>query len=76
MIALYKDPQGKNVFKGLREDIMAYNRGSSGTTGSITNTTNTVATDQGSDSELIILRERVTQLEEEMKLYKEREGQV
>ena len=70
MIALYKDPQGKNVFK--RVAITTQVR-SSGTSGSNTNTTSTGAAEGDGDSELTILRERVTQLEERLKLYEERD---
>ena len=71
MVALYKDPQGKNVFKRVALTTQVR---SSGTSGSNTNTTSTGAAEGDGDSELTILRERVTQLEAELILYKEREG--
>ena len=73
MIALYKDPQGKNVFK--RMEVITQVRSSSNS-GIPTNTTSTGATGRDSDSELTILRERVTQLEERLKLYEEREDET
>ena len=71
MVSLYKDPQGKNVFKRVALTTQVR---SSGTSGSNTNTTG--AAEGDGDSELTILREKVTQLEERLKLYKEREGIV
>ena len=67
MVALYKDPQGKNVFNSAAITTQVR---SSGTSGINTNTTSTGATEVDGDSEL---RKRVTQLEAELILYKERE---
>ena len=68
MVALYKDPQGKNVFKRVALTTQVR---SSGTSGSNTNITSTGAAERDGDGELTILRERVTQLEEMLKLYEE-----
>ena len=71
MVALYKDPHGKNVFKRVALTTQVR---SSGTSGSNTNTTSTGAAEgDGERCELTVLRERVTQLEERLKLYEERE---
>ena len=76
MIALYKDPHGGNVFKKLKVAITTQVR-SSGTTGNNINTRRNVVTEEEQDgSELTLLREKVTQLEAQMKLYKEREEAV
>ena len=69
MVALYKDPQGRKVFKRVALTTQVR---SSGTSGSNTNTTSTGAAEGDGDSELTILRERVIQLEERVKLYEER----
>ena len=71
MVALYKDPQGKNVFKRVALTTQVK---SPGTSGSNINTTSTRAAVGDGDSELTILRERVTQLEERLKLYEEKEN--
>ena len=73
MVALYKDPQEKNVFNSAVVNTQVR---SSGTSGIIANTTSTGATEGDGDSELAILRNRVTQLEAELVQYKEREGAV
>ena len=72
MVALYKDPQGENVFKPV-----AVSPGMKfvGTSGITTNTTSTGVTEGDSECELIILRERVTQLEETLKLCRTREDE-
>lgn len=68
MIALYKDPKGRRVFKRMEVKTTTTQMSSSGTSGSAsTNTASTV--DKEGDSELNILRERVTQLEERLKMY-------
>ena len=73
MVALYKDPQGKNVFK--RVAITTQVRSSS-ISGSNTNTTSTGATWGDGDSELTTLRERVTQLEERLKQNEEKDNKT
>ena len=70
MVALYKDPQGKNVFNSAAVTTQVR---SSGTSGVNANTTSTGATEVDGDSELTLLRKRVTQQEAELILYKERE---
>ena len=62
MIALYKDPQGKNVFKMVAITTQVRSSGTPGNT-----TRNIVATEEEGDSELNILRERVNQLEAKLK---------
>ena len=59
MVALYKDPKGKNVFKRV---LLTTQVKSSGTSGSNTNPTSTGAAGGDGNSELTILRERVIQL--------------
>ena len=71
MVALYKDPEGKNVFKRVALTTQVK---SSSISGSNTNPTSTGAAKGDGVSELTILRERVTQLEERVKLYEEREN--
>ena len=74
MIALYKDPQGKNIFKGMKVDIMA-NHGpklrSYSTSGTSIDINGSTEGDVG--NELTFLREKVIQLEERVKQYEERE---
>jgi len=70
MVALYKDPQGKNVFQRV---AVTTHVGSSGITGTNTNITSTAIDKEEGDSELTILRERVTQLEAKLKIHEERE---
>ena len=55
MVALYKDPQGRNVFKRVALTTQVK---SSGTSGSNTNTTSTGAAVGDGDSELAILMQR------------------
>ena len=69
MIARYKDPQGKNVFKSI--GITTTQVKSSGTSGSSVHSKNTAPAEEVGDSELTLLREKVTQLEANLKLYKE-----
>ena len=60
MVALYKDPQGKNVLKAVKsKSAITQLRPTVATGCNIT----TVDTDQECDSELATLRERVIQLE-------------
>ena len=70
MIALYKDPHGGNVFKKVAITTQVR---SSDTTGGNINTRKIVVAEEEDGSELTLLREKVTQLETELKLYKERE---
>ena len=71
MVALYKDPEGKNVFKRVAITTQVK---SCDISGSNTNPTSTGTAEGDGVSELTILRERVTQLEERVKLYEEREN--
>ena len=73
MVALYKDPQGKNVFNSAAITMQVRSSGTSGINAKITSTG---ATEGDGDSELTLLRERVTQLEAELIMYKERDGAV
>ena len=72
MIALYKDPQGKNVFKRMEVKTTTTEMKSGSSGSASTNTASTV--DKEGVSELTILRERVTQLEAKLKLHEERKG--
>ena len=72
MIALYKDPQGKNVFKSTA--ITTTQVKSSGTSGSSVHNKNTALAEEEGDSELTLLREKVAQLEAKLTLYKERDN--
>ena len=68
MVALYKDPQGRNVFKRMEVKTTTTQMSSYGISGSNINT-NTVPAAEEDESEVTILKERVTQLEARLKLY-------
>ena len=76
MIALYNDPEGKNVFKRMRVKTTVTQMSSTGIS-SNTNTNSAAPTsNKDGDIELSTLRERVTHLEERLKLYEEKKEAV
>ena len=60
MVALYKDPQGENVFKRMESNTVDTQMSSSSTLGPKSNSTT-------NNNDLNALQERVTQLEEELR---------
>lgn len=80
MIALYKDPQGKNIFKSLKVDVMANHTSklrSYSASGISIDTAINCSIEGNGDNELTFLREKVAQLEEKLKQYEmERESKM
>ena len=68
MFALYKDPQGKNVFKGLKTVFI---NTSTSHTHVPRDSNDSDVIHSGDDSELGSLRKKVVQLEEKLKLCEE-----
>ena len=67
MVALYKDPQGRNVFKKMEVKTTNAQMSASGISGILTPML--INATEENESEVTILKERVTQLEARLKLY-------
>lgn len=67
MIALYKDPQGKDVFKRMKNQTATTTLSLSGNNHSV------ISSDVIGDSEIVLLRAKVTELEEKVKQYEKRD---